>query len=71
MNVPKEFYFTQDEEFRSIVKKAIGYNQLIDNLGFAQMPPEMYSKWLGSLKSESMRQQHIDRKRILSTMTEF
>jgi hypothetical protein len=71
LNVPREYYFNEDQEFRSIITNAVKYGQLIDNLGFAQMPPEMYSKWLGSLKNESMRQQHIERKRILSTMTEF
>ena len=71
LKVPRELYFNNDEDFRNIVRNAIQYGQLIDNLGYAEMPPEMYSKWLNSLKDESMRQQHLERKRILSTMTEF
>ncbi|GCC49826.1 hypothetical protein SanaruYs_00400 [Chryseotalea sanaruensis] len=71
LNIPRVYYFSEDQKFREIIKNAIDYGKTIDNLGFAQMPPEMYQKWLGSLKSESMKQQHLERRKILSSMTEF
>lgn len=70
LKVPREHYFRNDENFRNIVRNAIQYGQLIDNMGYADMPPEMYSKWLNSLKDESMRQQHIERKQLLTNMIE-
>jgi len=69
LNIPKE-EFRKDKEFVKIATTAIRYNKIIDDLGYAEMPPDLYSKWLNSLKNESMRQQHLDRKRLLTNMIE-
>ena len=69
LGVPKE-EFRKDRQLAKIATTAIRYNRMIDDLGYAEMPPDLYAKWLNSLKNESMRQQHLDRKRLLTNMIE-
>ena len=62
--------FERDQEARKIFYTTYKLNETIDNLGYAEMPPEIYSKWLNLLRNEDMKQQHLDRKRLLNNMIE-
>lgn len=62
--------FEKDNEARKIFSTAIKLNDAIDNLGYSEMPPDIYSNWLNMLKSEGMRQQHLERKQLLKNMIE-
>jgi hypothetical protein len=62
--------FQNDPEARKIFSTAIKLNEAIDNLGFATMPPDAYVNWLNMLKSEDMKQQHLERKAVLRNMIE-
>jgi hypothetical protein len=62
--------FERDNEARKIFNTAIKLNDAMDNLGFAEMPPEIYSNWLNMLQSEDMKQQHLERKQLLKNMIE-
>jgi hypothetical protein len=62
--------FQRDERFKTITKSIIHWNDHIDNLGYAEMPPDIYLVWLKSLKNEAMRQQYIEKKRMLTNMIE-
>jgi hypothetical protein len=62
--------FKNDAEARKIYLTARKLNQAIDNLGFAEMPPDVYLNWLNMLKNEDMKQQHLDRTRLLRNMIE-
>jgi hypothetical protein len=68
--VPRSYFFEKDNAFRAVIKQAIKWGKLIDELGYAQMPPEIYSKWLNTLKSDSLRQQHLERRNLLNAMRE-
>jgi hypothetical protein len=62
--------FQNDQEARKIFSTAIKLNETIDNLGFAEMPPDVYANWLKMLKNEDMKQQHLERKTLLRNMIE-
>ncbi len=62
--------FEQDSEARRIFSTAMKLNETIDNLGFAEMPPDVYANWLNMLKNEDMKQQHLERKTLLRNMIE-
>jgi len=62
--------FQNDPEARKIFSTAIKLNETIDNLGFAEMPPDVYAHWLNMLKNEDMKQQHLERKTLLRNMIE-
>ena len=62
--------FQNDIEFKRIAGLARHWSKYVDNLGFATMPPDLYSLWLGSLKDESMRQQFIEKKNVLNHIME-
>jgi hypothetical protein len=62
--------FQNDPEARKIFSTAIKLNETIDNLGFAEMPPDVYANWLKMLKNEDMKQQHLERKTLLRNMIE-
>ncbi|MFZ6012038.1 MAG: hypothetical protein ACOYXT_16980 [Bacteroidota bacterium] len=66
-----EAQFWADEKFKAVRRSAIMWNDRLDNLGYAEMPPDIYSKWLGLLRNESMRQQYLERKRLLLNMVEY
>jgi hypothetical protein len=69
-NKMNQIHFRMDEKFQQVRRKTIMWNKRIDDLGWAEMPPDIYAKWLGLLKTESMRQQFLDRKRMLTNMIE-
>jgi hypothetical protein len=62
--------FDQDPEAKDIFYTAIKLNETIDNLGFAEMPPDVYVNWLRMLNNEDMKQQHLQRKTLLKNMIE-
>jgi hypothetical protein len=62
--------FERDAEARKIFMMAIKLNDAIDNLGFVEMPPEVYANWLNMLQNEDMKQQHLERKQLLRNMIE-
>jgi hypothetical protein len=63
--------FENDPEAMKIFYMANNLNEAIDNLGYTEMPPDIYAKWLNLLKDESMKQQHLERKRVLHGMIEY
>ena len=63
--------FEQDPEARRIFSMANKLNETIDNLGYAEMPPDIYAKWLNMLKNEDMKQQHLERRTLLRNMIEY
>jgi hypothetical protein len=63
--------FERDPEAMKIFYTANKLNETIDNLGFAEMPPDIYAKWLNLLQNEDMKQQHIERKQVLHSMIEY
>jgi hypothetical protein len=62
--------FERDMEARKIFLTTMRLNNSIDDLGFVEMPPDMYSKWLNLLQNEDMKQQHLERKTLLKNMIE-
>jgi hypothetical protein len=62
--------FERDTEARRIFMTTMNLNNSIDNLGFVEMPPDIYAKWLNMLQNEDMKQQHLERKTLLRNMIE-
>lgn len=66
----RNVYFQKDQKLLEIVMGSMRYNKTLDELGYAEMPPEIYAKWLSQLKDERIKQQHNERRRLLNTMIE-
>lgn len=55
----------QDQKAVYVYKQMMGSRQLIDNLGYADMPAEMYEDWLRSVEDEGRKQEHRNKMRTL------
>lgn len=60
-----ERQFSEDEEAMYVYHQMMGSRELIDNLGYADMPPDMYEKWLNSVRDEGRKQEHMNKMRTL------
>jgi hypothetical protein len=54
-----------DEVVNNIYTQMMGVRKLIDRLGYADMPEELYQRWLESVNSEAQKQEHRNRMRTL------
>ena len=63
--------FDQDEMAKQILENAKDAVNTIEGLGYADMPPEVYERWLNSIQKESSRQQHNNEIKILGGMIEL
>jgi hypothetical protein len=57
--------FKADKKAMNIYNQVAGAKKHIDIMGYADMPPDQYEKWLNSVKSESQKQEHRNRMRSL------
>ncbi len=55
----------EDEKAIYVYNQMMGSRELIDNLGYADMPADMYESWLKSVKEEGQKQEHRNRMRTL------
>lgn len=62
--------FDQDEQALAIIKATEKAMQDIENLGYADMPPEAYEAWLNSIQKEVNKQQHSNEIKILGGLIE-
>lgn len=62
--------YKKDKEASAIVSEAISQNTIIEQLGYSEMPPEIYVAWLKSAQKESMKQQHQKEVKVLGGMIE-
>jgi len=62
--------FDHDEQAQAIIKITEKAMQDIDDLGYAEMPPEAYAAWLNSIQKEACKQQHSNEVKILGGMIE-
>jgi hypothetical protein len=63
--------FEADPIAKRIVSNAQNESTEIDNLGYADMPPEAYAHWLNSIQKEAMRQRHSNEVKVLGAMIEL
>lgn len=63
--------FDQDEQAQAIIKTTEKVIKKIEDLGYADMPPEAYDAWLNSIQKEANRQQHAKEVKVLGGMIEI
>lgn len=63
--------YQQDDKAKSIYESAIGANKFIQNLGYADIPQDVYEAWLKSAQKEANRQQHAKEVKVLGGMMEI
>ncbi|MFZ6011983.1 MAG: hypothetical protein ACOYXT_16695 [Bacteroidota bacterium] len=66
-----KYQFDQDERANETMQLINKANQEIEDLGFAEMPPEAYEKWLNSMQEEVRKQQHKNEVKVLGGMIEL
>ncbi|MEM0940661.1 MAG: hypothetical protein AAGI25_12860 [Bacteroidota bacterium] len=55
----------QDEKAQYVYRQMMGSRALIDNLGYADMPADLYENWLRSVEDEGQKQEHRNKMRTL------
>ena len=60
-----EQQLNQDEKALYVYKQMMGSRELIDNLGYADMPKDLYESWLRSVEEEGRKQEHRNKMRTL------
>ncbi|WP_420578348.1 hypothetical protein [Ekhidna sp.] len=57
--------FERDEKAQHIKNQLIGSQKFIERVGYQDMPPEQYERWLNSVKEEQNKQNHKIKMRTL------
>ena len=60
-----EKQLNEDEKAQYVFKQMMGSRELIDGLGHANMPADMYEAWLRSVDDEGRKQEHRNKMRTL------